>query len=88
MDVLRVGAPNLMSQMSPHEFLEEFTKMANKERYEVCWKTGSRMAEKLHSHIPRWSVNWCCSGEPKACKDLGHKTWEVTLLKKKKKRMS
>ena len=54
MDVLRVGAPNLMSQVSPYEFLEQFTKMANKERYEVCWKMGSRMAgQKLHSEIPR-----------------------------------
>ena len=44
MDVLRAEAPNLMSPMSPYEFLEQFTTMANKERYEVCWKTGSRIA--------------------------------------------
>ena len=54
MDVPRVGAPNLMSQMFPYEFLEQFTKMANKERYELCWKTGSRVAgQKLHSYTPR-----------------------------------
>ena len=78
MDVLRVGGPNLMGQMSPYEFLEQNTKMANKERYEVSWKTGSRMAgQKVALWYCKVEASTSVVRDFRRPAKIWDKTWEV-----------